>query len=119
MSMSSMGFLHIQMLYCRRSEALQKPSSTWKAPVDGWHKANRDAALDPSNGHLGVGIVTRDRMGGVLATKCMHMQGHMEPTAAKALAAYHAVRLSKDVGVANLVLEGDAQNVVHGYCKRQ
>ena len=62
----------------QRSNAILQ--ATWKATVDGWHKANWGAALDPSNGHLGVGIVIYDQVGGVLATKCMHMQGHMEPS---------------------------------------
>jgi hypothetical protein len=62
--------------------------------VDGWHKAIWDAALNQSNGHLGVGNVIRDQMGGVLLAKCMHMRGHMEPTASEAMAAYHSVRLS-------------------------
>jgi hypothetical protein len=41
------------------------------------------------------------------------MVGNLDPTAAEALGAYHAVVLSVEVGVQNLMLEGDAKTVVN------
>jgi ribonuclease HI len=79
----------------------------------GWLKANWDAAVDLAKGHLGMGIVIQDHMGEIWAAKCVYMQGYLETHDAEGLAAFYAIQLSKETGVTNLILEGDAKSI-HG-----
>ena len=61
---------------------------------------------------MSLGMVVRDNMGRVVAAKCLMVLGHLDPAAAEALGAYHATLFSQEVGVNQLILEGDAQQVV-------
>jgi hypothetical protein len=47
------------------------------------------------------------------------MQGYLEAHDAEGLAAFYAVQLSKETGVTNLILEGDAKSIRDGHseCK--
>jgi hypothetical protein len=49
-------------------------------------------------------MVVRGNMGRVVAAKCLRFLGHLEPTAAEAMGAYHASMFSKEVGVNQLIL---------------
>ncbi|XP_059460184.1 uncharacterized protein LOC132189464 [Corylus avellana] len=92
-----------------RVEAQQQ----WKKPPEGWLKVNCDAALDVRNGRIGVGVLVRDHEGRVMAARSVTKSGFLEPTAAEALALFEGVRLCKDLGILNLIVEGGAQVVVN------
>lgn len=85
----------------------------WQKPPKGWLKVNCDAALDVRNGRFGVGVLVRDHEGRVKAARSVTKSGFLEPTAAEALALFEGVRLCKDLGILNLIVEGDAQVVVN------
>jgi hypothetical protein len=95
------------------------PSSEakWLAPKLTWHKTNWDAAL--SDGRVGVGIVIRDHKGRLVAARCFSFVGNLGPTAAKALGVYHVTVLSVEMGVQNVILEGDAKTVVQAVNSRE
>ena len=91
---------------------LLKPSS-WMAPLDqGWHKTNWDVAIDKEKGHVGIGIVVRDWSGKVIAARSITKLGCFEPITGEAIASHYAVYFSMDLGVHNLILEGDAIKLV-------
>lgn len=79
----------------------------WKAPAELYYKLNWDAAVDKFNGHLRIGIVVRDHEKYVHAVRSMTILGHLEPVAAKALAAFNASLFCKELGLYNIILEGD------------
>ncbi|KAK4846994.1 hypothetical protein QYF36_024093 [Acer negundo] len=45
------------------------PSVSWRPPDGGSFKFNTDANIDPSDGRVGIGIIGRDLMGNVLASR--------------------------------------------------
>lgn len=84
----------------------------WRAPSQGWYKANWDVAIDKSHGQVGIGVVIREEKGQVIAAMSKTRMSLLEPTTGEAYAAYHAACLCKDVGVQNILLEGDAKQIV-------
>ena len=91
---------------------VEREGQRWKAPATAWIKTNWDAAVDHQNLRIGFGAVMRNCQGKVVAARCFSIEGHLDPEAAKNLGAFYAVKLSKEMGAQNLVLEGDAQTVV-------
>jgi hypothetical protein len=60
------------------------PSSSWKAPPQGWYKANWDAGVDKKHGRVGLGVVIRDHLGTLWAVKSQTRHGFLDPSAAEA-----------------------------------
>jgi ribonuclease HI len=88
------------------------PNSTWKAPPQGWYKANWDAGIDRKKGRVGLGVIIRDHTGAMWAAKSQTRHGFLDPTAAEAWAALMAVQLCIEMGITHVQFEGDAENVV-------
>ncbi|KAJ0097104.1 hypothetical protein Patl1_28743 [Pistacia atlantica] len=90
------------------------PSSPrWQPPPEGIYKVNWDAIVRKENGTIGVGIAIRDWQGRFLAT--MRMKKTMLPDAlvAESFAALQAVILAAYIGINQIILEGDALQVVN------
>ncbi|KAJ0096619.1 hypothetical protein Patl1_27305 [Pistacia atlantica] len=90
------------------------PSSPrWQPPPEGIFKVNWDASVGKENGTIGVGIAIRDWQGRFLAT--MRMKKTMLPDAhvAESFTALQAVILAVDIGINQIILEGDALQVVN------
>jgi ribonuclease HI len=92
--------------------AVEKTSSRWRAPRDGWLKVNLDAALLIQTKKMGIGVVVRNETGEVKAALAKFLPLVDDPTAAKAITAWFAVKLCVDCGFQLVVLEGDSMNVV-------
>jgi ribonuclease HI len=73
---------------------------------------NWDATVGKNFGRLGLGAVIRDHNGFMCASKSLTRPGMLDPTAAKALAAIMAISLYNELGIRQVLLEGDARNVV-------
>jgi ribonuclease HI len=86
--------------------------NVWKAPSPGWFKANWDAGIDKKNGRVGLGVIIRNHRGAMVASKSHFINGVMDPTAAEAMAALMAVTFCVEMGIEQVVLEGDAKNVI-------
>jgi ribonuclease HI len=55
----------------------------------------------------------------MVAARCFSIVGNLGPIAAEALGAYHAIVLSTEMGVQNVILEGDAKMVVQAVNSRE
>ncbi|KAJ0017173.1 hypothetical protein Pint_11950 [Pistacia integerrima] len=90
------------------------PSSPrWQPPPEGIYKINWDASVRKEACTIGVGIAIRDWQGGFMAT--MRTKKPMFPDAylAESFAALQAVILATDIGIDQIILEGDALQVVN------
>lgn len=85
----------------------------WIKPPEGTMKINWDAAVDSSNGKIGMGIIARDHVGRVIAMACGSSQYICNSGMAEAMAAREAIELCNSLGVQNFILEGDASDVVN------
>jgi hypothetical protein len=61
---------------------------------------------------MGVGIIARDHMGNVLASKCSVQQYVSDPTIAEAIGAWQGAKLGRDMGLQSIVLECDSKEIV-------
>jgi ribonuclease HI len=75
-------------------------------------KVNVDAAIDKGVGRMGFGIILRDHEGNFLAAKSATQMGLWDLEAVEALAAYLGVILGQEMGVQQLILEGDAKQII-------
>jgi ribonuclease HI len=80
----------------------------WQAPPQGTYKANWDIAVSSGNRFMGVGVVIRDGNGLVSATKSTTVSEIFEPAAGEALAARQATEFCRDLGLFDIILEGDS-----------
>jgi ribonuclease HI len=95
----------------RRDGALLECTAPWMKPDCGWAKVNVDAAFDKGGRKMGFGIIIRDQEGKFLAAKSAIRMGRWELAAAEALATYLGVLLGQEMGVQQMILEGDAKQV--------
>jgi hypothetical protein len=86
--------------------------SLWTKPPPGVLKTNWDAAVDGKRRKIGVGVIVRNHEGGVIAMMCEIINFIQDPVTAEALAARRAVEFSRTLGVGELILEGDALQIV-------
>jgi ribonuclease HI len=93
-------------------ELQQKTENRWKNPPEGWLKVNCDAALDKGKRRMGMGIILRDHEGKVRAAWSLSRPGLLDTTAAEATALFYGMKLCKELGVSNLVVEGDSKVVI-------
>jgi hypothetical protein len=68
--------------------------------------------VDKNHGRIGIDIVVRDYEGIILAALCTTRNVVANPVVAKALAALHAVKLSRELSFNDIILEWDALHIV-------
>ena len=84
----------------------------WKAPPLGLLKVNWDASIDSKRGRMGVGVIVRDHLRRMWASKCIVREGFLDPMSAKAMGATMAALFCRDLGMEIIQLEGDAKIVI-------
>ncbi|XP_059454995.1 uncharacterized protein LOC132185207 [Corylus avellana] len=61
---------------------------------------------------MGIGVIIRDSQGLVSAALSFTREGFPEPTTAKSMGALCAVEFCRDLGMQNIIFEGDVEVVV-------
>jgi hypothetical protein len=77
-------------------------------------KVNWDVTIDKPKKMMSVWVIVRDKEGNVLASMCFLKQFIVNPTVVKAYAAWKAVEFSRDLGMLNIILEGDGKFLTNG-----
>ncbi|XVE95311.1 hypothetical protein REPUB_Repub02eG0085500 [Reevesia pubescens] len=83
-------------------------NSHWVAPNAGFVKVNLDVAIFKEMGAIGVGVAIRDSGGNVLALLSKKMKMCADAYVAECLALYEALMFALEVGLRNIVAEGDS-----------
>jgi ribonuclease HI/exonuclease III len=102
----------------QKADAAEEEGRKWSNPPNGIFKVNWDAALLKDHSGIGIGAIIRDEFGSVIAALSRTVNARMDPVTAEATAALHAVELCRDVGVQDLILEGDSLTVVKAIASR-
>lgn len=89
----------------------RRQETKWLYPLEGWHKANFDGASKGNPGSLGCGDIIRNEFGAGIAAFSLPLVFQTNHFA-EANAAYHMVKLAFEIGVSNLWLEGDSNNII-------
>jgi ribonuclease HI len=85
----------------------------WQPPPAGIIKVNWDASLLVNECHIGVEIVARDEHGNFLGARAITKKIVTTRNVAEAMAALEAILFCKQTGFFNVLLEGDAKQVVN------
>uniref|UniRef100_A0A2N9H8G1 RNase H type-1 domain-containing protein n=1 Tax=Fagus sylvatica TaxID=28930 RepID=A0A2N9H8G1_FAGSY len=108
------AYLH-EYLSVTTEEKAKKPKPPpvrWKLPLTNYYKVNFDGAIFKESNAGGIGVVIRDNAGMVIATLSQKVHGTHTVEMIEALAAKRAIIFAKEVGVADVEFEGDAENVI-------
>lgn len=84
--------------------------SKWTAPLENAYKINADGAIFKGRG-VGMGGVTRDGVGDVVASTCAFLSGSFEVAVVEAMAVRHALKTSMEAGFSEFVVEMDNMEV--------
>lgn len=84
----------------------------WQTPPEGTIKVNFDAAINKNTGFTGLGLTARDHKGYLLGAKCLTKPFLTDAHTAELMAASYAVNFCLEVGLFNVIFEGDALNVI-------
>jgi hypothetical protein len=88
------------------------PPTFWQPPPLDKVKVNWDAAMNKKHGRRDIGFVTRDSKGFILATRSTTQRIVLEPIVVEVVATLHAVIFSKEIGFSDIILEGDALQII-------
>jgi hypothetical protein len=89
------------------------PPMYWQPPPTSLYKVNWDVAVDNNNGRIGVGIVVQDFEGVVVAARSATKIFMVAPVVVEALAAFNAMELCNEMGFVDIILEGEALQIVN------
>jgi ribonuclease HI len=84
----------------------------WEPPPENMLKMNWDAGINKTGGLVGIGLIVRDFRDSCLAAQSLSLEAHTKAATAEALAAVHAIMFCKELGLSNIILEGDALQVI-------
>jgi ribonuclease HI len=85
----------------------------WKPPPENTLKINWDAAVDLKRGIIGLGAIVRDERGEFVEAETNYLKMQVEPVVAESLAALRALNLCTERGYQNVIMEGDALQVIN------
>ena len=69
--------------------------------------------MDTVNGRMGMGIILRNHNSLVVAARSRIKMGCLEPIAVEELAAFQVIEFSIELGLQDIILEGDALQMVN------
>ncbi|XP_059428517.1 uncharacterized protein LOC132162279 [Corylus avellana] len=84
----------------------------WQKPPADFIKINWDASIDEKHRRVGIGVAVRNSDGMMLAALCASKPILTDPGTAEALAAWSAANVARRLNLRQVILEGDALEVV-------
>ncbi|XP_042939545.1 uncharacterized protein LOC122274584 [Carya illinoinensis] len=85
----------------------------WQRPTNMVSKVKWDiAALNEKKKKVGIGVIARNSEGDILTCLCLNIQAAVKPILAEALALRRALFFSHELGLSNVLFEGDSQTIV-------
>ena len=101
----------------RRQRLESQPNAAWKPPLPGSFKVNVNGALFSKTKQAGVGVIARNEGGVVVATISRKLDYPLGALAIEVKALEIGVTFAEEVGLRDVVFEGDSQlvfNAVNG-----
>ncbi|XP_042958083.1 uncharacterized protein LOC122293615 [Carya illinoinensis] len=86
----------------------------WAKPMQNSYKLNWDATIRAKEGRVGIGVIVRDYQGQVVGTVRAQRPLRGTPFDGEAYGLLVAAEFSRDLGLQQVCLEGDAKRVVDG-----
>ncbi|XP_023878480.2 uncharacterized protein LOC111990943 [Quercus suber] len=97
-------------------EPVVEPPATWTPPRNGWFKINVDGAIFSKQKNEGIGVLIRDEWGRVEAAMSKKIEAPLGSVEVEAKALEAGLMLARDVGLQEVVLEGDSLSLINALC---
>ena len=92
--------------------AVLRPRVRWK-PLDlSFFKINFDRAIFRNENKSGIGVVVRDHTGSIIASLAQLISLALQPVEIEAVAATWALEFGQEIGISEVVLEGDSELII-------
>ncbi|XP_041025442.1 uncharacterized protein LOC121265841 [Juglans microcarpa x Juglans regia] len=102
---------------CSNDNQASFPIASWQAPPVNWFKINWDGAVDKANGLIGVGVAIKDSSSQIIATMRQGKKLYPDPLLAESYGALQAVKMAWEIGLHQIILEGDSLQVTRLWLK--
>lgn len=89
-----------------------RPLKSWSPPQIGWYKVNIDGAVFKDIGHCGIGVVVQNDKGLIMGALCKNFPYPLGALEVEAKAAEVGVIFAWELGLREIILEGDFQVVM-------
>lgn len=89
-----------------------RPLKSWSPPQIGWYKVNIDGAVFKYIGHCGIGVVVQNDKGLIMGALCKNFPYPLGALEVEAKAAEVGVIFAWELGLREIILEGDFQVVM-------
>ena len=103
--------------------ALDRPATVpdvqvarWAPPPPDRYNVNVDGAIFKAQKAAGVGVLIRDCHGQVIAALSKRINAPLGPLETEAKAVEAGVQFARDIGIQDVILEGDSLTVVNALC---
>ena len=94
------------------SNPTDPPPQSWTPPNPNYFKANFDGAVFNSSNSAGIGVIIRDSNGEVIAAMSERIRLPTTVTEVEILACRRAVIFAIEVGIQDIIFEGDSLTVI-------
>ena len=101
------------MMLCSQKRSESPSCVVWKPPPPGVFKVNVDGALFSKTKQAGVGVLVRDEDGNVIAALARKLDSPLDALATEAKALEIGVSFAEEVGLRDVVFEGDSLLVIN------
>jgi ribonuclease HI len=91
----------------------------WQPPPNAWVKINVDGSFNPSSTTGSTGCIARDHDGHFLAARSRWNNYAQNALITEALACRDGIELAKSLGVQQVIIETDCQNIVNHWNNRR
>lgn len=97
----------------------RSPNRAWKPPAINQLKFNWNTSLNYRLNTIGLGMILKDFKGDILASACCNKPNQYRPVIVEALALRKAVLISQDLGLTQVIFEGDCKIVINAATSRE
>ena len=91
---------------------MPRPRVKWKPPDASCFKINFDEAIFRNENKSGIGVVTRDHTGSIIASLAQLISPALQAVEIEAIAAARALEFGNEISISEAVLEGDSELII-------
>ncbi|KAM7523049.1 hypothetical protein LguiA_012951 [Lonicera macranthoides] len=88
-------------------------SRKWRSPPASWIKMNFDGACFKEEGAVGLGAIAKNSDESFLVGQFLMLGANLNAETSEAMATLEALRLARQLGYSQVIIEGDSRNIIY------